>query len=79
VFNVCTGVPVSVLDLARCIGDLTTHEPRIQFRPPRPGEIRHSVGSPVLARTALAVPHPIALREGLARVLGWLRSLGQAA
>jgi UDP-glucose 4-epimerase len=73
VFNVCSGVPVSVLDLARTIAELAGRQPEIRFMPPRAGEVRHSAGSPDMARASLALSDPTPLRTGLARTLAWLR------
>jgi UDP-glucose 4-epimerase len=69
VFNVCTGITTSVLDLARTIAELAGTVSDISHKPPRAGEIRHSTGSPTLARAALSLTDPVALRSGLARVL----------
>ena len=73
VFNVCSGAPVSVLDLARTIAELVGRQPGIRFMPPRAGEVRDSAGCPRSARARLAVPDPTPLRAGLAKVLAWLR------
>ena len=72
VFNVCTGVPTSVRELAHLIGDLAGQAPRIEPRPARAGEIRHSLGVPVNADQALGLPPRTCLRDGLAEVLAWL-------
>ncbi len=72
VFNVCSGIPVSVLDLAREVADLAGTPLQSCFRPARAGEIRHSVGSPARARAALDLSETTALRAGLGAVLGWL-------
>jgi UDP-glucose 4-epimerase len=72
VFNVCTGVAVSVIELATTIAALAGVTADIRHAPPRPGEIRHSVGSPDLAREALGLAAPAALRDGLPHVLAWL-------
>lgn len=74
VFNVCSGAPVSVLDLARTIAELSGRQPEIRFMPPRAGEVRHSAGCPDRARAKLALPDPTPLRNGLARTLAWLRN-----
>lgn len=71
-FNVCTGTPTSVLDLARIIANLAGTTPDIRHRPPRAGEIRHSTGMPERARTALGLGAPVTLRIGLREVLDWL-------
>jgi len=72
VFNVCTGIPTSVLELARIIADLAGARLDAHHRPPRAGEIRHSTGSPALSRTALGLAEPVLLRHGLGKVLDWL-------
>lgn len=72
VFNVCTGRPTSVLELANVIADLAGAAPDIRFGPPRAGEISHSLGAPDRARAALDLPPPAALRDGLAATLAWL-------
>ena len=72
VFNVCTGTPAPILDLAHTIAELAGTRPTIQFAPSRAGEIRHSTGSPARTRAALSLAEPMPLREGLATVLDWL-------
>jgi UDP-glucose 4-epimerase len=72
VFNVCTGIPTSVLDLAATIAELAGVRVVARHKPPRAGEIRHSAGSPVLSRNTLSLPAPVPLRSGLAQVLSWL-------
>ncbi len=76
VFNVCTGIATSVTELARTIADLAGVPPDIRHAPPRAGEIRHSVGAPDLSRRTLGLAPPVALRDGLRRVLDWLGAPG---
>jgi UDP-glucose 4-epimerase len=76
VFNVCTGVATSVLDLARVIAELSGTRLEAAHRPPRAGEIRHSTGSPALSRKTLGLPEPEALRNGLGKVLDWMNGSG---
>ena len=71
VFNVCTGIATSVLDLARMIAELTGTDLAVSHLPARAGDIRHSAGSPFLSRGVLALPAPVTLRSGLARLLAW--------
>jgi UDP-glucose 4-epimerase len=72
VFNVCTGIAISVQDLARTIAELAGTGLDATHMPPRVGEIRHSTGSPALSRATFALPEPATLRSGLATVLEWL-------
>ncbi len=76
VFNVCTGIPISVLDLARAIVELVGTGLVTNHMAPRAGDIRHSTGSPALARATLSLREPTTLRSGLAKVLGWLGGAG---
>jgi UDP-glucose 4-epimerase len=79
VFNVCTGIATSVRHLAAVIGDLAGVRSDIQHKPPRAGEIRHSLGQPSRARTALGLGEPVALRDGLGKVLAWLDTATKSA
>ena len=72
VFNVCTGTPTSVLDLARTIAELAGTALDVRHLPPRAGEIRHSTGTPQRARAAFGLGAQLPLRSGLRKVLDWL-------
>ena len=72
VFNVCTGVATSVLDLAHLIASLVGNRLDRSFQPPRSGEIRHSLGDPTRLRATLNAGDPTQLRDGLKEVLGWM-------
>jgi UDP-glucose 4-epimerase len=62
--------------LAETIAALLGVTPRFVEKPPRAGEIRHSLGSPAMARTLLDLPPPKPLRDGLRAVLDWLAAGG---
>lgn len=72
VFNVCTGIPTSVADLAHIIATLAGKNLNAENHPPRAGEIRHSLGDPSHLRAVLGTKDPVPLRDGLATVLAWL-------
>jgi UDP-glucose 4-epimerase len=74
VFNVCTGRPTSVLLLARTIAAACGGEAVVNHKPPRSGEIRHSLGDPTHGRAVLGLGEPVGLPEGLAEVVAWLRA-----
>jgi UDP-glucose 4-epimerase len=74
VFNVCTGTPTSVLQLARTIAALAGTTLDVRHLAPRAGEIRHSTGVPQRARTAFGLGDPVPLPVGLRKVLDWLAS-----
>ena len=74
VFNVCTGSPTSVLELAHTIATLAGTVPEVRHLAPRAGEIRYSTGAPDRARNAFGLAEPVPLRIGLRKVLDWLAS-----
>jgi UDP-glucose 4-epimerase len=74
VFNVCTGRATSVLELARTVASLRGKSLKIEFRPERQGEVRHSYGDPTLGRQMLGLETSTALEIGLAATLAWFRS-----
>lgn len=76
VFNVCTGLPTQVQELARTIARLADRQPQMRYRLARPGDIRASVGSAAAARAALGLAPGVALSDGLAQVLRWLDRAG---
>jgi UDP-glucose 4-epimerase len=73
VFNVCTGIPTSVQALAALIAELAGQKLDAHTRPPRAGEIRHSLGVPDLADGVLGLKDRVKLRDGLGKVLAWMQ------
>ena len=69
VLNVCTGRKTSVLAMAQIIGTILGRQPAIQHQPARPGDIRHSLGSPALAASVLGISATTGLPDGLAATL----------
>ncbi len=72
VFNVCSGRATSIRELAATLAAIAGVPPRLTEGSPRPGDIRHSLGSPEASRAALGLGPPIPLAEGLAAVWAWL-------
>ena len=79
VINVCTGEPTSVRTLAATIASLCGVSPDLRNKPPRLGEIRHSLGSRERAKTLLGLGTPVPLRDGLAATLDWMKTPGAPA
>ena len=74
VFNICTGQPTSVLQLATMISRICGQSLTIQNSPVRMGDIQHSLGVPLRSRQALRLGPPLALEEGLRSVIAWIRA-----
>ncbi|MBK1658287.1 NAD-dependent epimerase/dehydratase family protein [Paracraurococcus ruber] len=73
VLNVCTGRATSVRELAETIAAACGVPAEIRQRPPRAGEIRHSLGDATRLRALLGPGAPRGLRAGLEEVVAWLR------
>lgn len=69
VTNVCTGRGTSLLELLDILGTIHHRVPAVTFAPPRPGDIRQSVGDPTRA-AALLGRTAVSLEAGLAALAG---------
>ena len=74
VFNVCTGKGTSVLELTAHLGRIWGVEPVLRHKPPRAGEIRHSVGSRKACAEALGLRETLAIEHGLRDLADWFRN-----
>jgi dTDP-L-rhamnose 4-epimerase len=74
-FNVCTGWPTSVLDVAQTLNEIlgTDIQPEITGTT-RSGDIRHCVGHPGLAQRRLGFTASIGLREGMEELVAWAQT-----
>jgi UDP-glucose 4-epimerase len=72
VFNVCTGRPTTVLELARIISDLGGVKARVAHGPARAGDIRTSLGNPAKAAQAFGFTAETPVAEGLRETLSAL-------
>jgi UDP-glucose 4-epimerase len=70
VFNVCSGTPTRVHDLADRLMSLSNSSVSVVHAPPRAGEIRHSTGCPAKLVEAVGRLPSTPLDEGLARTIG---------
>lgn len=67
--NVCSGRPVTVRQLAGAVAEAVGVPNRIEYGPPRAGDIRNSLGSPDRARRVLGWTAATPLDEGVARTV----------
>lgn len=74
-YNVGSGNPVSIKELAKTIIKITSKESLITHEPPRPGDVKHSVAD-VSKITRLTKIKPTTLEEGLKKTLAELRIYG---
>jgi UDP-glucose 4-epimerase len=69
VFNVCTGRAVTLAGLLAALARVLGRSPSVEPLPPRPGDIRVSIGDPAAAAEALGLRAATQLTDGLARLL----------
>jgi nucleoside-diphosphate-sugar epimerase len=65
VFNVCTGVPTSINQLATTLKTVTGKNPNVKYGPARLGDIRSNYGDPAKAAENLGFRASVDLTEGL--------------
>jgi len=75
VFNACTGQGVTVNYLCDLLGDILGIEPQTDHLEPRPGDIRQSIGNPLLAGRRFNVSAEHKLRDSLAETVSWMRNV----
>ena len=72
VHNVCTGKGVTLLEMIEALSTESGSEPKVNFVPPRVGDIRLSVGDPLKAKIDLGFVSAIDFVEGLRLTLSTL-------
>jgi UDP-glucose 4-epimerase len=73
-WNVGTGAEVSVLDLARVIGEVTGRKVEYTFAPARPGELQRSALAVERAHADLGWKAATALPDGVRSVCHWIEA-----
>ncbi len=69
VFNICTGRPVTLNQLAATIATIFSSTSEIKYKAARPGDIVASLGEPAAARLALGFEATTDLKTGLEKML----------
>lgn len=69
VFNLCTGIPISINRLAEAIGIVMNKKLQVEYGPARIGDIRYSYGETTKAKEVLKFQAKINLIEGLTLLL----------
>ena len=75
VFNVGGDQPYTVNELARTVAEVMNVTPEINYLNAR-NEVTHAVSSHEKVRQYFELPNPISLKEGLTRMLAWVRRTG---
>ena len=73
-FNIASGTRISINELAALIGESTASETGIEYAPPRPGDVRHSLADIGRAREAFGYDPVVTLADGLSEYMRWART-----
>ena len=73
VFNVALGCDHSLLELLEELKVLTGSSVAPAFKPPRPGDVRRTLGDPAKATQQLGWEGRVEFSEGLRRTVAWFR------
>lgn len=73
VFNVCTGQPTTIAELASGVAAFVSPSPVMSQGPARSGDIRASLGDPQRARQVLGVTATVGLHQGLAATIAVMK------
>lgn len=73
IYNIGSGERVTILDLARLVKELTQGSSGIKHRPPRPGDVRHSLADISAAKRDLGYEPKTTLSEGLRKTIEWMK------
>ena len=73
--NICSGRETSIVELYSILCSMMQGCPGPEYAPPRPGDVRRSVGDCSLAGRVLGWRPLVDLREGLARTLAYYREV----
>ena len=70
VFNICSGIETSLLDLLELLYAHFSEAPKAQFQAARLGDVPRSFGNPEYARQGISFQADLALKEGLSTLIG---------
>ncbi|HEX8187462.1 MAG TPA: NAD-dependent epimerase/dehydratase family protein, partial [Pyrinomonadaceae bacterium] len=73
-FNVASGVTTTVNRLAEMMREASGLDARVEYAPPRKGEVRDSRADISAARAALGFEPTVGMAEGLAEYMAWARA-----
>ncbi|WP_127782099.1 NAD-dependent epimerase/dehydratase family protein [Rhodococcus sp. X156] len=71
--NLAFGTRTTLNELIRMLGAALGAELGIEYRPPRPGDVRHSQAANDKLREAFPSVEPVSLSEGLESTIAWMR------
>ncbi len=78
--NIACNSSTDLLEILDCLKELLGVEVEPEFKPPRPGDVKHSLADVSLAGEAIGYRPEVYFREGLSKAIQWYReNLGRGA
>jgi UDP-glucose 4-epimerase len=78
-FNIASGTSITINELASLLAAAAGVGLRVEYAPPRKGDVRDSLGDISAARAALGFEPEVAIEDGLHEYMAWVRSQAVAA
>ena len=72
-FNIGSATNVTINHLVNIMGDVSGLEPRIDYAPPRQGDVRHSLADISLAYQRIGYSPTVGLQDGLTTYMDWAK------
>ena len=73
-FNIASGTQITINKLVSHLMAITGLKPTIQYQPPRPGDVRHSLADITRAKEAFGYTQTVNLKNGLAEYVAWAKT-----
>ena len=73
-FNIASGTRVTINRLVEILGEVSGIEPKVEFGPPRPGDVRHSLADISAAKKGFGYEPKTPLEQGLAEYMAWAKT-----
>lgn len=74
ILNMGTGVGNTIMEVLNHLSKILDIEPKIDFKPPRPGEIGNFVADTVLLNSTFGTTPSTSIEEGLKKTITWLQN-----
>jgi nucleoside-diphosphate-sugar epimerase len=71
VYNIALGERISLLDIVSAMEKIFNKEIKINFKPKRPGDVRHSMADITLAKRNLKFKQVVSFDKGLKETIQW--------
>lgn len=75
--NLAFGTNTNILELVGQIERAAGLVAKVNHKPPRPGDVKHSQADNASLRTLLPMLEPVALEQGLKETVDWFKEIGQ--